>query len=47
QLATEALDPNSPQYLCDMFRWSAIRARTSESQSHREIAAELSIPDGF
>jgi len=34
-LATEALDPNSPQYLGDLFSWSAIGARTTESQTHR------------
>lgn len=38
-LATEALDPNSPQYLGDLFSWSAIGARTTESQTHREMAS--------
>ena len=41
-LATEALDPNSPQYLGDLFSWSAIGARTTESQTHREMASGLS-----
>ncbi len=45
-LATEALDPNSPQYL-DLFSWSAIGARTTESQTHREMASGLSMPVGF
>nr|VUD27372.1 Phospho-2-dehydro-3-deoxyheptonate aldolase, Tyr-sensitive [Salmonella sp. NCTC 7297] len=42
-LATEALDPNSPQYLGDLFSWSAIGARTTESQTHREMASGLSM----
>ncbi|KAA1195696.1 3-deoxy-7-phosphoheptulonate synthase [Photorhabdus heterorhabditis] len=46
-LATEVLDPNSPPYLADMFSWSAIGARTSESQTHREVASSLSMPVGF
>ncbi|WFQ79989.1 3-deoxy-7-phosphoheptulonate synthase [Xenorhabdus sp. SF857] len=46
-LATEVLDPNSQPYLDDMFSWSAIGARTSESQTHREIASGLSMPVGF
>ncbi|UDG80431.1 3-deoxy-7-phosphoheptulonate synthase [Candidatus Annandia pinicola] len=46
-LATEALDPNSPQYIGDLFSWSAIGARTTESQTHREIASGLSMPVGF
>lgn len=37
-VATEALDPISPQYLAELFSWSAIGARTSESQTHREMA---------
>ena len=45
--ATEALDPITPQYLCDMFAWSAIGARTTESQTHRELASGLSMPVGF
>lgn len=46
-LATEALDPNNPQYLGDLFSWSAIGARTTESQTHREMASGLSMPVGF
>ncbi|AWL12350.1 3-deoxy-7-phosphoheptulonate synthase [Saliniradius amylolyticus] len=46
-VATEALDPISPQYLGDLFSWSAIGARTSESQTHREMASGLSMPVGF
>ncbi|CAM4128693.1 3-deoxy-7-phosphoheptulonate synthase [Vibrio neonatus] len=46
-LATEALDPISPQYLADTFSWSAIGARTTESQTHREMASGLSMPVGF
>ncbi|MEG8679552.1 3-deoxy-7-phosphoheptulonate synthase AroF [Klebsiella pneumoniae] len=46
-LATEALDSNSPQYLGDLFSWSAIGARTTESQTHREMASGLSMPVGF
>lgn len=45
--ATEALDPISPQYLGDLFSWSAIGARTSESQTHREMSSGLSTPVGF
>ncbi len=45
--ATEALDPISPQYLSDLFAWSAIGARTTESQTHREMASGLSTPVGF
>ncbi len=45
--ATEALDPISPQYLSDLFSWSAIGARTTESQTHREMASGLSMPVGF
>ncbi len=45
--ATEALDPISPQYLCDLITWSAIGARTTESQTHREMASGLSTPVGF
>ncbi len=44
---TEVLDPISPQYLDDLFSWSAIGARTTESQTHREIASGLSTPVGF
>ncbi|MBM7456601.1 3-deoxy-7-phosphoheptulonate synthase [Oceanisphaera litoralis] len=46
-LATEALDPISPQYLAELFSWSAIGARTTESQTHREMASGLSMPVGF
>jgi 3-deoxy-7-phosphoheptulonate synthase len=44
---TEALDPVSPQYLGDLVTWSAIGARTAESQTHREMASGLSTPVGF
>jgi len=46
-LATEALDPISPQYLADTFSWAAIGARTTESQTHREMASGLSMSIGF
>jgi 3-deoxy-7-phosphoheptulonate synthase len=46
-VATEALDPISPQYLADTFTWAAIGARTTESQTHREMASGLSTPIGF
>ena len=46
-IATEALDPISPQYLGDLYSWSAIGARTTESQTHREMASGLSMPVGF
>jgi len=46
-VATEALDPISPQYLSDLLSWSAIGARTTESQTHREMASGLSMPVGF
>lgn len=46
-IATEALDPISPQYLHDIVSWSAIGARTTESQTHREMASGLSSPIGF
>ena len=45
--ATEALDPNSPQYYQDLITWSAIGARTTESQTHREMSSGLSSPVGF
>lgn len=45
--ATEALDPMSPQYLHDLITWSAIGARTTESQTHREMSSGLSSPVGF
>ncbi len=46
-LATEALDPITPQYLQDLISWSAIGARTAESQTHREMASGLSSAVGF
>lgn len=46
-IATEALDPSGPQYLGDLVSWYAIGARTSESQTHREMASGLSAPVGF
>ncbi|GMG88147.1 3-deoxy-7-phosphoheptulonate synthase [Biformimicrobium ophioploci] len=46
-IATEALDPISPQYLQDLISWSAIGARTTESQTHREMASGLSSAVGF
>lgn len=45
--ATEALDPISPQYMQDLVSWSAIGARTTESQTHRELASGLSSAVGF
>ncbi|MBI2783819.1 MAG: 3-deoxy-7-phosphoheptulonate synthase [Gammaproteobacteria bacterium] len=45
--ATEALDPISPQYLQDLIAWSAIGARTTESQTHRELASGLTPAVGF
>ena len=45
--ATEALDPIAPQYLGDLLAWTAIGARTSESQTHREMSSGLSTPVGF
>ncbi|UNU73541.1 3-deoxy-7-phosphoheptulonate synthase [Moraxella nasovis] len=45
--ATEALDPNTPQYIQDLISWSAIGARTTESQTHREMSSGLSCPVGF
>jgi 3-deoxy-7-phosphoheptulonate synthase len=45
--ATEALDPIAPQYLGDLIAWTAIGARTAESQTHRELASGLSTPVGF
>ncbi|MEH6473848.1 MAG: 3-deoxy-7-phosphoheptulonate synthase [Halopseudomonas sp.] len=46
-LSTEALDPISPQYMQDLIAWSAIGARTTESQTHREMASGLSSAVGF
>jgi 3-deoxy-7-phosphoheptulonate synthase len=45
--ATELLDPISPQYVADLISWSAIGARTTESQTHRELASGVSMPVGF
>ncbi len=45
--ATEMLDPIMPQYLADLVAWGAIGARTTESQTHREMASGLSMPIGF
>ncbi len=45
--ATEMLDPITPQYIADLIAWSAIGARTTESQTHREMASGLSMPVGF
>jgi len=45
--ATEYLDLISPQYISDLIAWGAIGARTTESQSHRELASGLSCPVGF
>jgi 3-deoxy-7-phosphoheptulonate synthase len=45
--ATEALDPIGPQYYGDLITWTAIGARTSESQTHREMSSGLSTPVGF
>lgn len=45
--STEALDPISPQYLQDIIAWSAIGARTTESQTHREMSSGLSSAVGF
>jgi 3-deoxy-7-phosphoheptulonate synthase len=44
---TEMLDPITPQYLGELFCWSAIGARTTESQTHREMASGISMPVGF
>jgi len=45
--ATELLDPVVPQYIADLIGWTAIGARTTESQTHREMASDLSMPIGF
>jgi 3-deoxy-7-phosphoheptulonate synthase len=45
--ATEALDPIGPQYYGDLITWTAIGARTAESQTHREMSSGLSTPVGF
>jgi 3-deoxy-7-phosphoheptulonate synthase len=46
-VATEMLDPITPEYLADHLSWGAIGARTTESQTHREMASGLSFPIGF
>ena len=46
-VATEFLDPVVPQYLADLVSWAAVGARTTESQTHREMASGLSMPVGF
>lgn len=45
--ATELLDPITPQYIADLITWSAIGARTTQSQIHRQLASGLSMPLGF
>ncbi|MEY2427977.1 MAG: 3-deoxy-7-phosphoheptulonate synthase [Verrucomicrobiota bacterium] len=45
--ATEFLDPIIPQYIADLIAWAAVGARTTESQTHREMASGLSMPIGF
>jgi 3-deoxy-7-phosphoheptulonate synthase len=45
--ATELLDPITPQYIADLISWAAVGARTTESQTHREMASGLSMPVGF
>ena len=45
--ATEVLDPFTPQYISDLISWASIGARTTESQTHREMASGLSMPVGF
>ena len=45
--ASELLDPVTPQYISDLVAWAAIGARTTESQTHREMASGLSMPVGF
>jgi len=45
--ATEVLDPIVPQYIADLISWAAIGARTTESQTHRDITSGLSMPVGF
>ena len=45
--ASELLDPVTPQYVADLLSWAAIGARTTESQTHREMASGLSMPVGF
>ncbi len=45
--STELLDPITPQYIADLVSWAAIGARTTESQTHRQMASGLSMPLGF
>jgi len=45
--ASELLDPFTPQYVADLLAWASIGARTTESQTHRELASGLSMPVGF
>lgn len=45
--ATEVLDPIAPQYVADLISWAVIGARTTESQTHREMASGLSMPVGY
>ncbi len=45
--ATEFVDPITPQYIADLVSWTAIGARTAESQTHRQMASGLSMPVGF
>ncbi|MDG2307501.1 MAG: 3-deoxy-7-phosphoheptulonate synthase [Candidatus Binatia bacterium] len=45
--ASEVLDPVTPQYVADLLSWAAVGARTTESQTHREMASGLSMPIGF
>src|SRR5947199_8400004 len=45
--ATEFLDPIIPQYKADLIAWAAVGARTTESQTHREMASGLSMPIGY
>jgi 3-deoxy-7-phosphoheptulonate synthase len=45
--ASELLDPITPQYVADLLAWAAIGARTTESQTHRELASGVSMPVGF
>jgi 3-deoxy-7-phosphoheptulonate synthase len=45
--ATEMLDPITPQYIADLISWSSIGARTTESQTHRQMASGLSMPIGY
>lgn len=45
--AVEVLDPITPQYLADLVSWAAVGARTTESQTHRQLASGLSMPIGF